>query len=136
MTLPAGFASPATSANAFALHVVDKAGFASWRDAQPPAVQAWLAAQRFDGSAGTAQSWPDADGHLAGAVIGIGDSLDPYSYSHAPMALPGGDWQVVGERDDATRHALQLGWGLGCYRFDRYKKNTRAPARLVDAFDP
>ncbi|MEG2940822.1 MAG: leucyl aminopeptidase family protein [Thermomonas sp.] len=135
MTLPAGFASPATSANAFALHVVDKAGFASWRDAQPAAVQAWLAAQRFDGSAGTAQSWPDADGHLAGAVIGIGDALDPYSYSHAPMALPGGDWQVVGERDDATRHALQLGWGLGCYRFDRYKKNTRAPARLVAAFD-
>jgi leucyl aminopeptidase len=46
-------------------------------------------------------------------------------------------WRLAarGDPDDATRHALQLGWGLGCYRFDRYKKSTRAPARLVDAFD-
>ena len=138
MTLPAGFALPA-DADAGAvhpLHVVDKAGFAAWRDAQPSAVQAWLAAQRFDGSAGTAQSWADPEGGIAGAVLGIGDALDAYSYSHAPLALPAGDWQAVGERDDAARHALHLGWGLGCYRFDRYKKNTRAPARLVDAFDP
>ena len=135
MTLPAGFALPADAGVVHPLHVVDKARFAAWRDAQPSAVQAWLMAQRFDGSAGTAQSWADAEGAVAGAVLGIGDALDAYSYSHAPLALPAGDWQVVGERDDAARHALQLGWGLGCYRFDRYKKTTRAPARLVDAFD-
>ena len=135
MTLPAGFATSADAGAVHPLHVVDKAGFAAWRDAQPPAVQAWLAAQRFDGSAGTAQSWADAEGAIAGAVLGIGDALDAYSYAHAPLALPAGDWQVVGERDDAARQALQLGWGLGCYRFDRYKKNTRAPARLVDTFD-
>ena len=135
MTLPAGFALTADAGAAHPLHVVDKAGFAAWRDAQPAAVQAWLAAQRFDGSAGTAQSWADADGGIAGAVVGIGDALDAYSYAHAPLALPAGDWQVVGEHDEATRQALQLGWGLGCYRFDRYKKSTRAPARLVDTFD-
>ena len=98
-------------------------------------VQAWLAAQRFDGSAGTAQSWANAEGAIGGAVIGIGDGLDAYSYAHAPLALPGGDWQVVADIDEATRQALHLGWGLGCYRFDRYKKTTRAPARLVDTFD-
>ena len=135
MTLPAGFATPETSTRAHALHIVDKGGFGAWRDAQPSAVQAWLAAQRFDGSAGTAQSWADADGHIAGAVIGIGDALDPYSYAHAPLALPGGDWQVVGEHGDDAQRALQLGWGLGCYRFDRYKKTTRTPARLVDTVD-
>lgn len=135
MTLPAGFALPADAGAVHPLHVVDKAGFAAWRDAQPAAVQAWLAINRFDGSAGTAQSWADAEGAVAGAVLGIGDALDAYSYAHAPLALPAGDWQVVGERDDAARQALQLGWGLGCYRFDRYKKTTRAPARLVDTFD-
>ena len=135
MILPAGFAMPDPALTPWPLHIVDKAGFAAWRDAQSPAVQAWLAAQRFDGSAGTAQSWADAHGAIGGAVIGIGDALDPYSYAHAPLALPAGDWLLVGDPDDATRHALQLGWGLGCYRFDRYKKSTRAPARLVDAFD-
>jgi leucyl aminopeptidase len=135
MTLPAGFATPDPANTPHPLHIVDKAGFAAWRDAQPAAVQAWLAAQRFDGGAGSAQSWANADGHLAGAVLGIGDALDAYSYAHAPQALPAGDWQLVGERDDDARQALHLGWGLGCYRFDRYKKNTRAPARLVDTFD-
>jgi leucyl aminopeptidase len=135
MILPAGFAVPADAGAVHPLHLVDKTGFIAWRDAQAPAVQAWLAAQRFDGSAGMAQSWADADGGIAGAVVGIGDGLDPYSYAHAPLALPAGDWQVVGERDEATRQALHLGWGLGCYRFDRYKKSNRAPARLVDTFD-
>ncbi len=136
MTLPAGFARTADAPAPLPLHVVDRGGFAAWRDAQPPAVQAWLAAQRFDGSAGTAVSWANADGGLAGAAIGIGDPLDPFAYAHAPLALPGGDWQAVATRDEDAQRALQLGWGLGCYRFDRYKANTRAPARLVaDAFD-
>ena len=135
MTLPVGFATPDAATTPRPLHIVDKAGFAAWRDAQSPVVQAWLAAQRFDGSAGTAQSWANAEGAIGGAVIGIGDALDPHSYAHAPLALPGGDWQVVGDVDDLTRQALHLGWGLGCYRFDRYKKTTRAPARLVDTFD-
>ena len=135
MTLPAGFEMGGATSGAHPLHVVDKAGFAAWRDAQAPAVQAWLSAQRFDGSSGTAQSWADGEGAIAGAVLGIGDALDAYSYAHAPLALPAGDWQLVGELNDDARQALHLGWGLGCYRFDRYKKNTRAPARLVDTFD-
>ncbi|KAG0737524.1 hypothetical protein G6F24_017921 [Rhizopus arrhizus] len=28
---------------------------------------------------------------------------------------------------------MQLGWGLGSYRFDRYRKRHRAPAQLVAA---
>ncbi len=136
MTLPAGFATPDQASAPHPLHVVTRDGFDAWRDAQPAPVQAWLAAQRFDGSAGRAISWADQHGGIGGAAIGFGDALDAYSYAHAPTALPGGDWRVVTELDAGARHALQLGWGLGCYRFDRYKAGKRAPARLVaDAFD-
>ena len=137
MSLPHGFATPDQAAAPLPLHVVTREGFATWRDAQPAPVQTWLAAQRFDGSAGTAQSWADADGHLAGAVIGIADPLDAYSWSHAPTALPAGDWRIATPLEADAQRALQLGWGLGCYRFDRYKAGKRTPARLVDdAFDP
>src|SRR5690606_20384303 len=33
--------------------------------------------------------------------------------------------------DAAARRALQLGWGLGAYRFTRYRDAPRAPAQLV-----
>jgi len=136
MSLPTGFATPDQIAAPHPLHVVTGAGFDAWRAAQPVAVQAWLGAQRFDGSAGTAICWADAHGGIAGAAIGIGDALDAYSYAHAPMALPGSDWRVVTTLDADAWRAMQLGWGLGCYRFDRYKAHKRAPARLVsDAFD-
>lgn len=44
--------------------------------------------------------------------------------------LPVGAWAVQGEMTEEQRAALQLGWGLGAYRFSRYKKVGRAPAQL------
>ena len=130
-----GFATPAEAAAPRPLHLVDKAGFGAWRDAQPAAVQAWLAAHRFDASPGSVLAWAGADGAIAGAVAGTGDALDPFAYAHAPAALPAGDWTLATDLDAEARKALQLGWGLGLYRFDRYKKNTRAVPRLVGDFD-
>ena len=135
MTLPTGFATRSEGSAPHALHLVQRDGLAAWRDAQPAATRAWLDAQQFDASTGTAITWPDRDGGIAGAVIGIGDPLDPLSYAHAPLALPAGDWEAVGQLDTDARHALQLGWGLGCYRFTRYKAAPRAPARLVGEFN-
>ena len=135
MTLPPGFA-PLADGVTHPLHVTDRTTFAAWRDAQPQAVQAWVLAHRFDGSAGSTLAWSGADGDVAGGVIGIGDALDPYAYAHAPFALPTGDWCLEGAIDVDALRALQLGWGLGCYRYTRYKPLTRQPARLLaDAFD-
>ncbi|HTL14179.1 MAG TPA: leucyl aminopeptidase family protein [Thermomonas sp.] len=134
MTLPAGFT---TSADApLPLHAVRMADFADCCRAQPAPVQAWLAAQRFDGAAGSACSWPDADGRVAGAVLGVDDPHDPFAWAHAPRALPAGDWRMASELDGGARRALQLGWGLGLYRFSRYKAQPAPAARLAaDAFD-
>ena len=134
MSLPAGFTT--STDTALPLHAVGKSGYAAWRQAQPATVQAWLDAQRFDGSAGSVQSWADADGRVAGAALGVEDRLDPYAWAHAPRALPAGDWRMAGEIDADAARALQLGWGLGRYRFARYKASTPPAARLAaEAFD-
>jgi len=136
MTHPDGFVIAAGAHSALPLHAVDKAGFAAWCAAQPAPVQAWLAAQRFDGSPGTACSWADGDGRVAGAVLGVDDGHDPFAWAHAPRALPAGDWRMVSELDGGARRALQLGWGLGRYRFTRYKAQPAPAAQLVaDSFD-
>ena len=112
------------------LHLVDRASFPAWRAAQTPAVAQWLAAHGFDGAPGTALALPGGDG-LEAAVLGVGDRHDPLSYAHAPMALPVGDWRVESELETAARNALQLGWGLGSYRYARFRSAGRTPARLL-----
>src|SRR5690606_20467063 len=40
-------------------------------------------------------------------------------------------WQLAHPLDAGQQDLLELGWGLGSYRFDRYRKRNRAPARLL-----
>ena len=128
MKLPHGFTDDATSAQP--LHVLERTQFSDWRATQTTAVQAWLDAQGFNAAPGSVVLLPGEHG-VAGAVLGVGDAVDPYSYAHAPHGLPPGDWTLASTLADDARIALQLGWGLGSYRFDRYRKLMRAPARLL-----
>jgi len=129
MSTLTGF-TPASDA-ALPLHIVDRERFSAWNASQPPAVQAWLAAQGFTGAAHTTALLPGEAG-LAGAVLGVGDRADAYSYAHAPHALPAGSvWQLATPLEQDEQALLQLGWGLGSYRFDRYRSRSRAPAQLL-----
>ena len=128
MTLPACFTHDASSA--LPLHVLEATTFAAWRDAQPLSLQAWIDAHRFTAAAGSLLLLP-GEGGIAAAAIGVGDALDPYSYAHAPFGLPVGTWKVASDLNDDARAALQLGWGLGAYKFARYKKPARDAATLV-----
>jgi leucyl aminopeptidase len=132
-TLDHAFAS--ASPDARPLHVVRAEGFDAWRQAQLPALGQWADAQTFTAASGSTLLLPGMHAGegpgIAGAVLGVGDALDPFAYAHAPYALPPGDWCVDGELEDDARHALRLGWGLGAYRFSRYKAPMRSPARLV-----
>ena len=109
MSLPSGFITAETAAEsaiaALPLHVVSRERLADWRASQPAATGAWLDAQGFDGAPGSALLLPGDDG-ASGAVIGIGDPLDPYSYGHAPFALPPRAFRPAGEHDPATLAAL------------------------------
>jgi leucyl aminopeptidase len=118
------------------LHIVSRDGWPAWLAAQPAAVARWLQAQGFDAAPGTAATYADAEGGIGGAVLGVGDPLDPHSYAHAPSMLPALAWAPEGLDDPAARKALQLGWGLGSYRFARFRGAGRAPATLaLDAPD-
>lgn len=129
MTQITGFTTD--SANALPLHVMEREQFAAWRAQQSPALVAWLDAQHFNGSGGSVVLLPGEHG-LAGAIVGVGDPGDAYAYAHAPFALPEGTvWQLADALPANIETLLHLGWGLGSYRFARYRKPNRAPAQLV-----
>ncbi|MEG1678961.1 MAG: leucyl aminopeptidase family protein [Stenotrophomonas sp.] len=119
------------STNALPLYVLDRDGFAAWKAQQPAAVQAWAAAQQFNAAPNSVLLIPGDNG-IAGAVLGVGDHADAYAYAHAPFALPAGTtWLVANALDDSSSANLQIGWGLGSYRFDRYRKLARPAAQLL-----
>ncbi|MBV6815456.1 leucyl aminopeptidase family protein [Xanthomonas campestris pv. passiflorae] len=124
-----GFTDP--TAAALPLYVLDRESFTRWCAEQPTRVLSWAQAQRFDAAPGSVLLLPGDNG-LAGAVLGIGDRADAYAYAHAPMALPPASrWTLANPLSDAEQALLHLGWGLGAYRFSRYRKVPRAPAELA-----
>jgi len=132
--LSPGFSTQTTTA--LPLHFLTHADYPAWLQSQPSAQQTWLQAQGFHAAPGTLALLPGTNG-LTGAVIGIGDTSDPFTYAHAPFGLPEGDWSPATPPAPEVQTALQLGWGLGAYRFDQYRQApARGPARLaLDAFD-
>ena len=102
---------------------------------------AWLDAQKFLGAAKKAMLLPDADGRLTGVVLGAGDGKggEPSGPSELLLgqlasSLPAGLYRLANQPAEAELAAIA--WGLGSYRFTRYRasdrKKSEAPrAQLV-----
>ena len=86
---------------------------------------AYAAACGFTGAAGQLVLLPGADG-LAGALLGLGDAPDAYTYATLPGALPPRDWHLSPSIPDPA--GAVLGWALGAYRYDRLKRPRGRPA--------
>ena len=121
----------ASTEAALPLHAVAKQATADLASRLGAPAAAWLEASGFTGAAGQVMLLPAPDGSLAGAVIGLGaGTASPWTFGALPTRLPEGTtWRLAdpsGIAGEAT-----LGWGLGAYSFDRFRKAGRAPARLV-----
>jgi leucyl aminopeptidase len=91
----------------------------------PEALKALAAANAFTGETGAVLAGRD------GVLLGVGDESDVFITAAAAEKLPEGDY-VFAEALDAERANLSvLGWLMGGYRFDRYKQQKPAKARLI-----
>jgi len=96
-----------------------------------PEVRRWCAAHAFAGESGRFVLIPGKDGAPAAVLAGCDRRDALYCLASLPLRLPEGDYAL-----DARGLALDgaqaaLGWALGSYQFDRYRKAPRKPARLV-----
>ena len=99
----------------------------------------WARQCEFRGEAGRFCLVPDTRGKLRCVLVGVSRGDDLYTLAALPYALPAGTYRIestriasAGPQLDPARVAL--GWGLGAYRYERYRRSRRAPARLaVDA---
>jgi leucyl aminopeptidase len=99
-----------------------------------PFVRGFAETQRFKAKRGEVLLVPGADGKLALVLAGLGKAaeVDPWFTRALPGRLPGGDYTIEAPKGAPSADLMALGWALGGYAFDRYRKREeRERARLV-----
>lgn len=121
---------------ALPIHTISADAFPAWLAGQAECAQAWLDSTGFNAKSGRSALIPAADGRLAGAVLINGNPPELWDFSTLQRRLPKGDWRLSKDMSDQDLGQALLGWALGAYRFDRYKKSEIEPRRLVASDGP
>jgi leucyl aminopeptidase len=140
MNDPESLLQPDRGQPATALQLVDKTGFEAWVNEQPDRVRQACAAQGFKGEGDQLAILPGERSEWS-AALGVAklDELGPWCLAKAAESLPEGSYRLEGQAPGPAA----LGWILGQYRFERYKKPsgqkgprvllTPEPARIDEA---
>ena len=117
------------------LHLVDKTIFDEWLNGQPERARQAVGAQGFKADGYQFATLPGEKPGEWSAVLGVANVADPSVWCLAKAAdlLPEGTYRVAGRGPGPA----VLGWLLGQYRFDRYKREpSRKGPRILLTDDP
>ena len=126
LILPADHAGPTRP-----IWCVRPAGLEELMRSLTPQQATWLRGLGFKAAARKHAVLPGADGSVAGAVLGLGEGDKPGAEPAStflgllPGVLPAGDYHLALAPPDAALGAIA--WGLGAYRFRRYKSGNGDP---------
>ena len=123
-------------AGAIPLTPLSKDTLPAWLEAQRPEAAAWVKAAGFDGAAGALCLLPGPEGGLARVLAGIDPKDVLWSYAGLPgklgkVAAPAAAFVLDAGLGIGTETQATLGWALGTYAFDRYRKPKESFASLV-----
>ncbi|HWD27033.1 MAG TPA: leucyl aminopeptidase family protein [Rhizomicrobium sp.] len=117
---------------AIPLHAVTAEGFKRFQSGLSKHDAAFLKATGFAAAEGDLKLIPDAQGAVAGAVLGLGKGGDSLALATFSEQLPAGTYRFADVPDAAGGANGALAWLLGTYQFSRYKKKPKSfDAKLV-----
>lgn len=107
------------------LIAVGTADFEDWLESRKTD-QAWIQAHDLSGKTGDICRLPDPDGGIMSVVVGVGAG-EPTDWGALPKALGPGVYQIARLPDGTAWDHAALGWSLGSYRFDRFRRSDEKP---------
>ncbi len=113
------------------VHAVTKQGWDEWLGARAPLERNWLVSTGFEPMAGALTPLPEDRGKVAGYVLGLGDGANPLVFGNLAFGVPEGQVLALDDGFEGDRDQAALGFVMGAYRFDKYKKSPRSPATMV-----
>jgi leucyl aminopeptidase len=117
----------ASSDTAISLVPLTEAGIAGL-----PAFMRGLAEQEgFKAKAGQVLKGSNAQGALEQVLVGLGEAPRADLFRAVAARLPAGAYRLAQLPAELDPTQVAIAWGMGTYRFDRYKPAKEGPARLV-----
>ncbi len=111
---------------------VETAVFDAWFAKQGDETKAWVTSAGFKARPGQVCLVSGPGGSLARVLLGVENHDGLWDYAGLPTTLPSGSYAIDARMGAAGSTSAAIGWGLGCYRYERYKSSKAdAPAALV-----
>ncbi len=111
-----------TTAGTIPVHLIAEDALEGWLADAPEHVKAWVAANGFKAAAGKYLVVPDGTGQIGCVLVGVSSPVSLWDAGALAKSLPAGAYALAGDVDKQTAEAVALGWQLGSYEFDRYRK--------------
>ena len=113
------------------VYALGEADLESYLASAPEFLKGFAALNEFKAKAGQLLSSPGEDGAVDRILFGVGVGTDPTVFRGLAAKLPAGDYELKTFPDSLNLDDIVLAFGLGGYRFDRYKKKGGERPRLV-----
>ncbi len=129
--------SQTQASDSIAIFPVTRQGWENLCESLPPAVQQWATLGGFNGDAGQICLVPDAEGGISQVLAGYDEAEGKrWALAGLPEKLPAGSYHLSCDWDTDMRTQAAIGWGLGCYQFQRFRKpSDKQPAILCSGGD-
>lgn len=107
------------------IHLVTESSFPELLEGSSEFICNWLENNKFTGKPGQYCVVPNEHGY-PGLVLTGYDQRDGmlWSLANLPRCLPQGEYELMGDFADQDKRDAAIGWGLGCYRFDQFRKSA------------
>ena len=123
--------TPDVAVGAVPIQPIRKAHWESWLESQSEPLKRWVASTRFSAKAGTFCLVPGTDGALERVLVGLSKEENLWEWAALPGSLPEGTYTIEEELGQVEADRAALGWALGSYRFERYRKYEGTLATLI-----
>ena len=113
------------------IRLLTEKDYPAWLKHQPERVAKWLKAHDFKAAAGSYSVIADDKGDPALVVAGLSSPPSLWDAADLPRRLPAGVYHLECTATAAFVEWLALGWKIGSYGFERYKKLPKKLAQLM-----
>lgn len=103
----------------------------TWLSEQVSPIRDWAKQIGFQAKKGQLCLVPALEGGLLCVLYGVAERESALQVGFLPRLLPAGDYQLLTDWDTTVLSCAVTAWGMGSYRFTRYKAADAYTAKLV-----